>query len=82
MRLPAFAALLAFLALATPLAAQAPVPAAPAQPPAAAPDLQAGEAARILREARRGLAEGFNIDHVTIQLEDQALRAEEKTLHV
>lgn len=41
-----------------------------------------GEAARILREARRGLAEGFNIDHVTIQLEDQALRAEEKTLHV
>lgn len=35
-----------------------------------------------LREARRLLAEDFKIDHTTIQVEDEALRAEEKPLHV
>jgi len=36
----------------------------------------------ILREARRRLKDGFHIDHVTIQIEDEALRAEEAVLHV
>lgn len=38
------------------------------------------EARRVLRAARAILAEEFNIDHVTIQMEDEALRAEEKVL--
>ncbi|ETR75139.1 cation transporter [Afipia sp. P52-10] len=36
----------------------------------------------ILREARRRMKDGFHIDHVTIQIEDEALRAEEAVLHV
>jgi cobalt-zinc-cadmium efflux system protein len=40
------------------------------------------EAAQVLRQARQMLAEEFKVDHVTIQVEDPALRAEEKTLHV
>lgn len=36
----------------------------------------------ILREARRRMKESFHIDHVTIQIEDEALRAEEAVLHV
>ena len=35
-----------------------------------------------LREARRVMKEDFGIDHVTIQIEDDALRAEEAVLHV
>lgn len=41
-----------------------------------------GDAARVLRQARQLLAEEFKVDHVTIQIEDAALRAEEKVLHV
>ena len=41
-----------------------------------------GKAAQILRKAREAMATGFHIDHVTIQIENEALRAEEKTLHV
>lgn len=41
-----------------------------------------GQSAQILRQARQAMADGFKIDHVTIQIEDEALRAEEKTLHV
>ncbi|NBJ13591.1 cation diffusion facilitator family transporter [Microvirga arsenatis] len=40
------------------------------------------EAPRILRSARQAMAERFGIDHVTIQIEDEALRAEEKTVQV
>jgi cobalt-zinc-cadmium efflux system protein len=36
----------------------------------------------ILREARKRMKASFNIDHVTIQIEDEALRAEEAVLHV
>ena len=36
------------------------------------------EAKRILTDARRILADEFDADHVTIQVEDEALRAEEK----
>lgn len=36
------------------------------------------EAKRILTEARRILANEFDADHVTIQVENEALRAEEK----
>lgn len=36
----------------------------------------------ILRDARRRMKERFGIDHVTIQVEDDALRAEEVVLHV
>lgn len=35
-----------------------------------------------LREARRVMKDSFGIDHVTIQIEDEALRAEEALLHV
>ncbi len=35
-----------------------------------------------LREARRVMKDDFAIDHVTIQVEDDALRAEEALLHV
>lgn len=35
-----------------------------------------------LREARRVMKDGFGIDHVTIQIEDEAMRAEEAVLHV
>lgn len=35
-----------------------------------------------LREARRVMKDDFAIDHVTIQVEDEALRAEEAVLHV
>jgi cobalt-zinc-cadmium efflux system protein len=35
-----------------------------------------------LRQARRVLKDEFGIDHVTIQVEDEALRAEELVLHV
>lgn len=35
-----------------------------------------------LREARRVMKDSFGIDHVTIQVEDEALRAEEALLHV
>ena len=40
------------------------------------------EAGRVLGEARDLLAREFKIDHVTIQVEDEALRAKEKTLAV
>lgn len=36
----------------------------------------------VLQEARRIMKEGFGIDHVTIQVEDEALRAGEVVLHV
>ena len=35
-----------------------------------------------LREARRVLKDDFGIDHVTIQIDDEAIRAEEAVLHV
>lgn len=35
-----------------------------------------------LREARRVMKDEFGIDHVTVQIEDEALRAEEAVLHV
>ncbi|RTM14595.1 MAG: cation transporter [Bradyrhizobiaceae bacterium] len=35
-----------------------------------------------LREARRVLKDEFGIDHVTVQIEDEALRTEEAVLHV
>jgi cobalt-zinc-cadmium efflux system protein len=35
-----------------------------------------------LREARRVLKDDFGIDHVTIEVEDESLRAEERVLHV
>jgi cobalt-zinc-cadmium efflux system protein len=35
-----------------------------------------------LREARRVMKDSFGIDHITIQVEDEALRAEEALLHV
>ncbi len=41
-----------------------------------------GNNVAILREARRRMKESFHIDHVTIQIEDEALRAEEAVLHV
>ncbi|GAA0272629.1 Metal cation efflux system protein CzcD [Methylorubrum aminovorans] len=40
------------------------------------------DAPRVLRQARQILADEFKVDHVTIQIEDAALRAEEKALHV
>lgn len=43
-------------------------------------DLSRGREA--LREARRILKDNFGIDHVTIQIEDEAVRAEEALLHV
>lgn len=39
------------------------------------------DAARVLRQARQILADEFKVDHVTIQIEDAALRAAEKLLH-
>lgn len=36
----------------------------------------------VLREARRIMKTDFGVDHVTIQVEDETLRAEEATLHV
>jgi len=42
----------------------------------------AGDAARVLRHARQILADEFKVDHVTIQIEDAALRTEEKALHI
>jgi cobalt-zinc-cadmium efflux system protein len=35
-----------------------------------------------LREARRMMQVDFGIDHVTVQIEDEAIRAEEAVLHV
>ena len=35
-----------------------------------------------LREARRVMKDNFGIDHVTIQIEDEAIRTEEAVLHV
>ncbi len=35
-----------------------------------------------LREARRVMKDEFGIDHVTVQVEDEAIRAEEAVLHV
>ncbi|MFH1344087.1 MAG: cation diffusion facilitator family transporter [Pseudomonadota bacterium] len=43
-------------------------------------DLSRGREA--LREARRVMKDNFGIDHVTIQVEDEAIRAEEALLHV
>jgi hypothetical protein len=43
-------------------------------------DLSCGREA--LREARRVMKDDFRIDHVTVQIEDEALRAEETVLHV
>jgi cobalt-zinc-cadmium efflux system protein len=43
-------------------------------------DLSRGREA--LREARRVLKDNFGIDHVTIQIENEAIRAEEAVLHV
>lgn len=43
-------------------------------------DLSQGRS--FLRQARGLIAKDFGIDHVTIQIEDEALRAEEVTLHV
>lgn len=43
-------------------------------------DLSRGREA--LREARRIMKDNFGIDHVTIQIEDEAIRAEEAQLHV
>lgn len=43
-------------------------------------DLSRGREA--LREARRVMKDNFGIDHVTIQIEDEAIRAEEAVLHV
>lgn len=40
------------------------------------------EAAQTLRQARDAMASEFKIDHVTIQIEDEAFRSEERTLHV
>ena len=37
---------------------------------------------QILRAARQAMADDFNIDHVTIQIEDEAFGASEKTLRV
>lgn len=37
---------------------------------------------QILRAARQAMADDFHIDHVTIQIEDDAFRASEKTLRV
>lgn len=35
-----------------------------------------------LREARRVLKDNFGIDHVTIQIDDEAIKTEEAVLHV
>ena len=43
-------------------------------------DLSRGREA--LREARRVLKDDFGIDHVTVQIDDEATRAEEAVLHV
>ena len=43
-------------------------------------DMSRGRGA--LQEARRVMKDEFGIDHVTIQIEDEALRAEETVLHV
>ncbi|RTL52319.1 MAG: cation transporter [Bradyrhizobiaceae bacterium] len=43
-------------------------------------DLSRGREA--LRQARRVLKDDFGIDHVTIQIDDEAIRAEEAVLHV
>lgn len=40
------------------------------------------KSAALLRQARAMAKKNFKIDHITIQVEDQALRAEEATLHV
>lgn len=40
------------------------------------------EGREVLRQARRIMRDDFGIDHVTIQIEDDALRAEEAVLHV
>lgn len=37
---------------------------------------------KVLQEARRIMKEEFRIDHVTIQIEDEALKAQEAILHV
>ncbi|MEW6449122.1 MAG: cation diffusion facilitator family transporter [Pseudomonadota bacterium] len=41
-----------------------------------------GESARMLRAARAIMSDEFNIKHVTVQIEDEALRAEEPKLPV
>lgn len=43
-------------------------------------DLSSGREA--LRQARRVLKDDFGIDHVTVQIDDEATRAEEAVLHV
>lgn len=43
-------------------------------------DLSRGR--EVLREARRVMKDDFGVDHVTIQIEDEAIRAEEAVLHV
>lgn len=40
------------------------------------------KSAALLRQARAMTKKNFNIDHVTIQIEDQALKGEEATLHI
>ena len=40
------------------------------------------EAGRVLAEARKLMKEKFGLDHVTIQIEDEALAAAEPKLHV
>ena len=41
-----------------------------------------GQAREALREARRVMKDEFGVDHVTVQMEDEAIRAEEAVLHV
>lgn len=41
-----------------------------------------GDAPQVIRHARQTLKKRFDLDHVTIQIEDQALRAEEADLKV
>jgi len=43
-------------------------------------DMSRGHA--VLRQARRVMKDDFGIEHVTIQIEDEALRAEEVVLHI
>jgi cobalt-zinc-cadmium efflux system protein len=35
----------------------------------------------VLREARSQISKEFHIDHITIQIEDEAMRQEEATIH-
>ena len=40
------------------------------------------DAPRVLRSARQVMKNEFSLEHVTVQIEDGELRAEELTLHV